>query len=488
MNMLTKTKSYAHQEKIINESKDCEFAGYFMEQGTGKTHVTIAVATHLFDERRINAVLVLAPNGVHTNWAVNELPTHCATPHRVALWNTSDGKYKRAQFVDTLAEDKTSLLFILANVEAVRTAEFMELMRKHLLQGGDFFNASDKCPFMIVVDESTIIKNPKADVTKGCTLLADHAAYRRILTGTPITQGSLDLFSQCRFLGKSVLPYNSFTAFKYEFAVEEIVNLGPGRPMFKKIVGYRNQDKLAKLISGFSWRVMKKDCLDLPEKVYQKVYVELTPEQKATYRSLVKMSMCELRGSTTTALTAFTVLLRCHQVVLGYITDDNKNMVAVDSNRIKALTDVIENVLPTEKVIIFCRFKEDVRRIMETLGPEQCVQYHGGVHEDARLENVRLFQESPTHRFFVATDAAARGLTLTAATQVIYYSQGFSLEKRLQSEDRAHRIGQKKTVVYTDLVAKGTIDEKVIQALLSKKNIADMVMNVGEVEQFLELE
>lgn len=484
--MLMKTKSYAHQAKIIEESRDKEFAGYFMEQGTGKTHITLRVASHLFTQGKITHVLVLAPNGVHTNWAVNEIPLHCDVPFRIALWNTSDGKYKRAEFEMNLTHEPGTLNFILANVEAVRTKEFMHLMQKHLLNGAEF-KLQEKLPFMIVVDESTIIKNPKADVTKGCTILADHAAYRRILTGTPITQGSLDLFSQCRFLGKSAIPYTSFTAFKYEFAVEEVVNLGPGRPMFTKVVGYRNQDKLAKLLSTFSWRVMKKDCLDLPEKVYQTIYVELTPEQKAAYRSLVKLAMIELEASTVTALSALTVLLRCQQIVLGYVTDDAKNLVAIDSNRIKALSETIAALPTTEKCIIFCRFKEDVRRIVETLGPEMCVQYHGGVNEESRTENVRLFQESPDRRFFVATSAAARGLTLTAATQVIYYSQDFSLEKRLQSEDRAHRIGQKKTVVYTNLIAKGTVDEKIVQALMQKKNIADMVLDNQTVREFLEL-
>lgn len=484
--MLTKTKPYKHQATIIDESKDREYAGYFMEQGTGKTHVTIAVATHLFLQKKISAVLVLAPNGVHTNWAVNEIPTHCAVPYRLAVWNASDGKYKQAEFIDNLAEQPGMLTFILANTEAVRSVKFVELLEQHVL-GQPIWTKLSRRNFMLAIDESTTIKNPSAAITKACIQLARCAAYRRILTGTPITQGPLDLFSQCQALSPDALQQKSMTAFKYEYAIEELCDLGPWRPAFKKVIGYRNQDKLARSLQPFTWRVTKTECLDLPSKIYQSRYVPITEEQRSVYRSLIKLAMAEVGGETVTTLSALTVLMRCQQVVQGYITTDNGEIKPIHSNRLSVFMDLVGEMPATDKVIVFCKYREDVRQIVEALGDASCVQYHGGIKEDERAQAVMSFQGNPTVRFFIATDAASRGLTLTAASQVVYYSQGYSLEKRLQSEDRAHRIGQAKSVIYTNLICKGTVDEKIIKALMSKKNIAEMVLNNETINEFLEL-
>ena len=466
-----------------------------MEQGTGKTHVTIAVAAHLFRAGKIEAVLVLAPNGVHDNWTINEIPTHCGLPdheREILTWHASDGVKKRNAFeygLNSIGPGK--LTYILANVESLRTKSFMELMEKYLIKSS-IFDTPTTTKWMMVIDESTVIKSMKADVTKAAIKLGGHAMYKRILTGTPVTQGPMDLFSQCRFLGKDVLPYNSQTAFKCEFVIEQAVDLGPGRPRFNKIIGYRNQDKLARLLLPFTWRVMKADCLDLPEKIYQTRYVELTPEQKRVYKELVRTSLATVDDGTVTVLHAITLMLRCQQVALGYVTSDDKVITPIPSNRIYVLKDLISEMAANPKVIIFCRFREDVNQVVTALR-EACpdaksVQFHGGIDSDLRTEAVRSFQEEPTVRFFVATKAAARGLTLTAATQVVYYSQDFSLEARLQSEDRAHRIGQKASVVYTNLVARGTVDEKVISALMKKQEIANLVLDRAHLTEMLQLE
>lgn len=182
------------------------------------------------------------------------------------------------------------------------------------------------------------------------------------------------------------------------------------------------------------------------------------------------------------------MMLRLHQVTLGYVPSDDGTMRNIEHNRIKALIELLEE---TEgKTIIFCRFLEDVKQVRDALLPinQGSVQYHGGVSNDDRVQGVARFQESRDCRFFIATSAAAKGLTLTAAEQVIYYSQGFSLETRLQSEDRAHRIGQKKSVLYTDLVSQGTVDEKVIAALRQKKELADGVLDREQLVKLLALD
>jgi SNF2 family DNA or RNA helicase len=365
------------------------------------------------------------------------------------------------------------LAILLANIEATRTEAFMDALDTFLFR-----------KFLLVVDESTVVKNHKAQQSKSTLRIAKNAAYTRILTGTPITQSPLDLWSQCRVLDELALPYPSFTSFKHEFAIEQTVYLGPNRPQFQKIVGYRNQEKLAKLLEGFSTRILKKDCLDLPEKIYQCRYVELTAEQKRVYKDLVKQCLAIIEPGMVTVTSALTAMLRLHQVTLGYVKSDDGQMRPIESNRIGVLEELLEEN-PT-KTIIFCRFLEDVRQI-SALVKRPFVTYTGEMGPDVRSAAIESFQNDPGCGYFIATDAAARGLTLTAAEHVIYYSQGFSLETRLQSEDRAHRIGQKKHVLYTDLIAEGTIDEKIIDALHQKQELAQMIVDRKQLEQILSL-
>jgi superfamily II DNA or RNA helicase len=214
---LTKTTSFKHQAEIIERSKDARYFGLFMEQGTGKSHVIIATFTHLFRTGKINGVLILAPNGVHDNWVRNEIPTHCAlSPDEVILacWHGSDSTRKKRFFEYACTADhglngpaENKLVILVANIEAVRTTAFSELLAEFIQRN----------KFLLVVDESTIIKNPKADQTKAVFKIAKNASYSRILTGTPITQSPLDLWAQCRVLSEDALPYPSFTAFKGMF-------------------------------------------------------------------------------------------------------------------------------------------------------------------------------------------------------------------------------------------------------------------------------
>jgi len=477
---LTKTTPFKHQAEIIEETKDHVFFGLFMEQGTGKTHVTLATIQHLYNEGKIDGVLVLAPNGVHDNWARNEIPLHSALAWSpVAVWHSSDGVKKRNLWTWACRDTaENPFVFLLANIEAVRTDEFMKSIVPFVKNRR----------FMLVIDESTIIKNPKAIQTKAVMKIAKLAAYRRILTGTPITQSPLDLWSQCRVLSESILPYPSYTAFKHEYAIEETMNLGTRT--FQKILGYKNQSTLAALIAPFTKRILKKDCLDLPDKVYATRYVELTPEQKRIYKDLVKQCLATVGSGVITVTSAITMMLRLHQVTLGYTTTDDGTIRPIDHNRIKVLMDLLEE--NTTKAIIFCRFLEDVDQVAQLLieGDQSYdyVVYDGRVSGENREKNVNRFQNDIACRYFIATSAAAKGLTLTAAEQVIYYSQGFSLETRLQSEDRAHRIGQKKTVTYTDLVAQGTIDDKVIEALKRKTELANSVLDAASLAKLIQLE
>lgn len=483
---LTKTTSFGYQAEVIAETKDCKYYGLFMEQGTGKTHVTIATFTHLYFTGKINGVLILAPNGVHDNWHRNEIPLHCSIPEgemQMACWHGSDGAKKKAHWGwvangdHSLESDDSKFVILMTNIEAVRTDAFMKSIQ----------NFCTRRKFMLVVDESTTIKNPKAEQTKQVMKIAKYAAYTRILTGTPITQSPLDLWAQCRVLNENALPYPSYTAFKKEFAIEQVLRLG--HRAFNKVVGYQNQALLAHLIKGFTVRILKSECLDLPEKIYQTRYVELTPEQRRIYKDLVKSCLAQVQPGIATVTEAITMMLRLHQVTLGYIPTDDGVIRPIEHNRIRALLDLVDT--NPSKAIIFCRFKEDVNQVVNALQDvcsEDVVRYTGDESSAQRTLAVDCFQKNLAGcRYFVATSAAARGLTLTAAEQVIYYSQGFSLETRLQSEDRAHRIGQKKNVVYTDLVAQGTVEDRIIAALKDKKCMANAVLDRAQLEDLITL-
>jgi SNF2 family DNA or RNA helicase len=252
-------------------------------------------------------------------------------------------------------------------------------------------------------------------------------------------------------------------------------------------VGYKNQTLLSSLIAPFTARVLKKDCLDLPEKIYQTRYVELTVEQKRIYKDLVKQCLAQVGEGMVTVTTALTAMLRLHQVTLGYVETSDGTMRYIEHNRIAALAGLLEE--NPSSAIIFVRFLEDIHQIASLFQDQgkTWVTYSGEDSIEQRDHAVQVFQAGAVP-YFIATRAAAKGLTLTAAEQVIYYSQGFSLEDRLQSEDRAHRIGQKKNVLYTDLVAQGTIDDKVILALKNKKELADQVLDRAALEQILTLD
>jgi len=342
-------------------------------------------------------------------------------------------------------------------------------------------------------------------VLKRQALNALSLSYRRVLSGTPITQSPLDLYAQCKFLDPAMTGYSTYTAFRSHFAeIEQRKSKHKtknGREIYyDHIARYKNIGELERKISAHCYRVKKEDCLDLPDKVYEKVYVELTAEQKRIYKQLLDKSVAvlkeesnlqippELQGadndqlmlffasSKVTAKNAMVKLLRLQQVICGSLPNDEKKITTLDNNRLRALEELIESI--RGKIIIWARFRYDlssITRMLKNQYGDDCVaEFHGGVNTTDRMEGVQRFQEDDTCRFFVAQQhSGGTGLTLTAASDVIYYSNDFSAEARWQSEDRAHRIGQKNNVTYHDMIALDTVDEKILEALQDKKAIAD---------------
>ena len=329
----------------------------------------------------------------------------------------------------------------------------------------------------MAIDESTTIKNPKAKRTKNILSLAELARYRRIMTGSPVTRNPLDLYTQCYFLDPFHLNHTSYYSFRNRYAVMKSANIS-GRSI-NLVVGYQNLSELSDKLKPFSYRVLKDDCLDLPDKIYMKREVQLTDEQKKLYNQMKQQALAVLNGKTVTTVTALTQLMRLHQITCGHFSADDGTIQEIKNNRLAELLDVLEEV--EGKAIIWAHYQHDVKNIYKLLedkyGPGSVVHYYGETLPEQRDYAIRNFKENDKVRFFIGTPATGGyGITLVQANTVIYYSNGYDLEKRMQSEDRAHRIGQKKKVTYIDLIAEDTVDTKIVKSLRKKIDIASKVM------------
>ena len=468
MNYKFKTKPYAHQMTALEKSWNKESYAYFLEMGTGKTKVLIDNLAMLYDKGKVNGALIVAPKGVVGTWYTNELPTHLPDhiENVTVLWQANITK-KQQESLDSLFSEGEGLHIIIMNVEALSTEKGVDFARKFL-----------SCHETIMaIDESTTIKNPQANRTKNILSLAKETKYRRIMTGSPVTKNPLDLFSQCYFLDPFHLDHDSYYSFRMRYAIMKTANIA-GRQI-QLVNGFKNLGELSEKLQPFSYRVLKEDCLDLPDKIFIKRQITLTKQQRKLYDQMKQEALAILNGKQSTTVNTLTQLMRLHQITCGHFTDDNGETQPIKNNRIKELLSVLEDV--KGKAIIWAHYQYDIKNIIKEVekvyGPGSVVDYYGLTPKDERQDNITKFQGDPKCRFFVGTPATGGyGITLTAANTVIYYSNGYDLEKRLQSEDRAHRIGQKKPVTYVDINAEDTVDEKIVKALRKKINIASEVL------------
>ena len=439
-----------------------------MDMGTGKTKVLIDNLAMLYDKGKVDGALIIAPKGVVKTWYEQELPTHLPNhiEYKNILWQSNITKTQREK-LESLFEIGQDLHILIMNVESLSTDKGVKFASKFL--------SSHKT--LMAIDESTTIKTPTTKRTKNIISLGKYAKYRRIMTGSPITKNPLDLFSQCEFLDPWLLNYDSFYAFRNRYAEMKTMYLH-GRSI-QIVDAFQNLGELSDKVKGFSYRVLKEDCLDLPPKNFIKRHVALTPDQKRIYEQMKKEAMAILNGKVTTTMTVLTQLMRLHQITCGHFTADDGSTQSVESNRLDELMLILEDI--EGKAIIWANYQlsvgEIIQRIIKEHGKDSYVHYYGLTSQEDRQDNIRKFQNDPKCRFIIGTpQTGGYGITLTQANTVIYFSNGYDLEKRLQSEDRAHRIGQKKTVTYIDLIAEDTVDEKIVEALCKKINIASEVM------------
>ena len=465
-----KTTPYAHQREAFMLSAQKKVYALLMDMGTGKTKVCLDTIGHLFEKQEIDFSIIVAPKGVIANW-LGEIETHL--PERIereiVLWKPALTKKFRETLKELSTPSPGKMKFLLMNVESFSSKKGVGV--------AEYFIKNFKV--FMAVDESTTIKNRQAKRTKSISKLGLGARYRRILTGSPVTRSPLDLYSQMNFLDEDILGFNSFYAFQGRFAV--IQRRTMGAHSFNHIVGFRRLDELTEALDKHSFRVRKEDCLDLPDKVYMRREVELTKEQKKAYEQMKHFALARLQsGELSTTKNVLTQLMRLQQICCGNLTDDAGVIHPLPSNRIDALLDICDEI--QGKALIWATWTRDIRSIAEALRDRFSVQavatLHGETPDSERQKVVETFQDRQSElRFIVGhPKTGGYGLTLTAATTVIYYSNSYDLELRIQSEDRAHRIGQTCKVTYIDLISPKTVDEKIVRALRNKINIADTIL------------
>lgn len=491
-----KTKPYAHQLECLNRFGRKEYFALLAEQGTGKTWIIINNVADLWASGDADSLLIFAPNGVHTNWVIREIPKHMPDYVRLvsAEWSASMNKKEKENFKRLMEETDSTVLRIFAmNWEALQT--------KRGFDAAEAFCRS--CSKLVIVgDESQNFKNPSAARTKALMKLKRHSSHRRIMSGTMIDGSPFSAFSQFAFLDESILQTSSYFAFKSEYAdmvpednfmmqrlmkskglrrAPQIVSRGEdGRPRYKNI------ERLKALIEPHSFRVLKKDCLDLPEKIYKNVYFRMTKEQEKVYEKARDECRLELNGEDT-PMNRLVVYGKLSQITSGYfLHPDSSDPIRIEggNNKIELLKEMIDDIVveKEKKVIIWAKYRieiEDIRSALERSGfvpGEDFVEYHGEVNKQDRTAAIDSFDAGSARIFLGQQKAGGTGLTLVSASYMIYFSNSFSLIDRLQSEDRAHRIGQAEDVIYINLIAKGTIDESIVDALEAKEEVANKIL------------
>lgn len=467
--MQLKTTPFSHQRELYERTRELNRYALFWEQGTGKTKPTIDTAAWLHMQGKIDGLLVLAPNGVHRNWVSDEIPAHmpdCVSYSAHTYHSSKAGNKAHKDACKRLLE-VPGLAVLAMSYDAAVTKDGSKLL--------EAFLAKRKC--LYVLDEATRIKNPSAKRTKAVLLTARLAAYRRILTGTPIANGPFDCFAMLKFLKLDFWKdycMESFFVFKHHFGIWK-QGMAAGR-QFSYVVGYRNLEQLHAILKDHSSRVTKDQVLDLPPKLYSKRYFQMNKEQVRVYNDLKDEFMTFLDGQLVTAPLVITRMMRLQQVTSGYVPFDGATAVqqlGEDNPRMKLLEEILEDM--PHKAIIWAKFTKDIDLIMALVGNEG-VRYDGSTSPDDRAKAIEAFQRGNA-KYFVANPAAAgEGLTLTAARSTVYYNNSFKLTDRLQSEDRNHRYGTTHPVSYIDLVAEDTIDEHVVKSLVKKSDIARTIL------------
>ena len=451
-----KAKLFAHQQDAYDFALDAFEKGkavaLLADMGTGKSMMTIAITGTLEAEKDVKKMLVVCPKSIVGVW---EDEFRKFADYRYAL-TVLDGTMEKKRSAFNYMQG-AALQIIVVNYESCWRLESEITKWK---------------PDLIVCDESSKIKTPSASQSKALHRLGRQSKYNIILTGTPITGSPLDIFSQYKFLDDSIFG-TSFYLFRNRYAIL-------GGYQNRMIVGYRHLDELVEKVHSIAFRIKIEDAVDLPPFIDETRAITLEPKAQSLYRMLEQDCYAELANGEVTARNVLTQLLRLAQCTGGFIRDDIKSEAQqVSGAKLDALEDIIDTCLDEEKkVVVFARFVPEIEAIAAMLKKKKIgyAQIYGATTD--RADQVKKFQEDPDVKVFIGQlQTTGMGLTLTAANVAVFYSLDFSYANYEQSRARIHRIGQKQKCLYIHLVGKGTVDEKILNALKHKGDIAKIMVD-----------
>ena len=451
--------------------------------GTGKTLIYLKWAYDKYVNGEITAILWAAPKGAYGNF-VSEIIAHTSPELKEKIdlvkWvGQNDTRIK--VFTEKLLKRDGRLKIFLFNIEAISSK------RSRCLAFCNKFLTFHHTAFAI--DEASCIKNSTSIRTDMALKLGLKAKYNHAITGSAITNSPIDLWTICGFMSPAALGFSSYYSFRGTYCdmAKQSIYIKGKEESVNKIVGYKKLDRLRDKLDKFCFIRTKEQCIDLPPKVYVTRSVEMTDEQKEIYLDFKKNLIVEVEQGTASATIVLAKLTKLQQISNGYIKLDNGQIQQIPNGRLATLLDILEEI--DGKVIIWAPFRPLISIISEAIkekyGPESYVTYFGDTTTEDRVKNVEVFQKDERCRYFIGNPSVGGySITLTAAHDVIYYSNNYSADQRWQSEDRAHRIGQNNSVTYVDLICEGSLDKRVLQVLQDKKDISSMVL--GDKKRVLE--
>lgn len=479
-----KTKPFEHQQRVFDKTALKSAFGLLWEQGCGKTKPIIDTCAYLYQQKRITGMLVLAPAGVERNWCSDEIPAHL--PDRVRdttflmLWESKKARTQETKYKLNALLAHKGLSILCMSYHAVMTEPGRRAVWRFLKRRETLY----------VLDESDDIKTPSAKRTQRVVKSGRWAKYRRILTGTPADK-PFDIYSQLRFLDPYVWKtrkMKDFHAFKQHFGkwvtAEEVKREKGYDPGYDRLEEYKNLHELAEIVRQCTSRLLKEDIFDLPPKLYQKRYFQMTVKQSDYYKRLRDELLIELAdGRIVDGTLAIVRLLRLQQISCGYLVsdaDEPAELCDLKNPRLDCAVEVLEKL--NHSAIIWCRFRMDVTQVADALGSRAC-RYDGMLDDDECEQSKNAFVTGDKQFFVANIRKGARGLTLNIAKSVIFYSNSFSYRDRIQAEDRCHRFGQDGIehegqghgVLYYDLQAENTVDQHIVSSLRKKQNIASIL-------------
>lgn len=434
------------------------------EMGCGKTLTAIAIAGAAYQMGKIERVLIIAPTSV------------------VAVWPKEFQEYADFKYTcRTLLGDKKQRIREIEDLEKFpfKALKVAAINYESTWREGIFEELQKYDPDMIICDESQRIKTHDAQQSKAIHKLGDKARYKLILSGTPVQNDAIDIFSQYRFLNPMIFGTN-FYQFRNRYAIMGGFNR-------KQIIGYKDLDGLIKKEHSIAFRITKEEAIDLPDQTFETRSIAMDKKEKQLYDTLKRDSYAEIEsGGQITATTVLTKLLRLQQLTGGFLVkDDASKPDLVSRSKLDALADIIQDYVvgSGKKLVIFARFIPEVKAIIEVANKElpkgkKAVAIYGAIKKEDRGDIVKQFQEDPDTMIFVGQiDTAGTGITLTAANTCVYYSKNFNYATYSQSLSRIHRIGQKNKCTYIDLVIEKTVDEMISKALSKKEDMAKTVVD-----------